>query len=127
MSRDYLLPLEDIREAIDRISRHTHGLTPETLAAEEIRVDAVIRNLELLSEAVEHLPDDTRAQAPHISGPQVAGLRDVVAHAYFSVNLTSISDTITNELGPLRSAVQAISESSAPPPSNPADSTPPTA
>lgn len=66
MSRDYLLYLEDMQEALDRISRYTQGLTLEAFAADEIRVDAVVRNLELLGEAVKHLPRrHTRAGAPY--------------------------------------------------------------
>jgi hypothetical protein len=64
MSRDYLLYLEDMREALDRIDRYTQGLTLEAFAANEIRIDAVVRNLELLGEAVKHLPEDKLPLSP---------------------------------------------------------------
>lgn len=114
MSRDYLLYLEDMRTAIDRITRYTQGLTLDSFAADEIRVDAVIHNLYLLGEATKHLPDEIRAQAPNIPWRQIAGLRDVIAHAYFNVNLNIIWDVITNELTPLRSAVQTLIDTFAP-------------
>ena len=119
MSRDYLLYLEDMREALDRIARYTHDLTPDEFAADEIRVDAVVRNLELLGEAVKHLPEDLRAQAPQVPWRQIAGLRDVLAHAYFSVNLTIVWDIVTNEIEPLRQVVQNLIQSLASNPPNP--------
>jgi uncharacterized protein with HEPN domain len=125
MSRDFLLYLEDMREALDRITRYTHGLTLEAFAADEIRVDAVVRNLELLGEAVKHLPEDVRAQAPHIPWRQIAGLRDILAHAYFSVNLVIVWDIVTNEADPLRQVVQNLIQSLASNP--PTDPSPPDA
>lgn len=64
MSRDYSLYLEDIQLALERIERYTTGQTFEEFCADEMRVDAVVRNLETLGEAVKHLPDDIRALAP---------------------------------------------------------------
>jgi uncharacterized protein with HEPN domain len=90
MSRDYLLYLDDIELALDRIDRYTQGLSFEAFSADGMRVDAVVRNLETLGEAVKHLPDDIRALAPETPWTQIAGLRDVLAHAYFTVNLILI-------------------------------------
>ncbi len=88
MPRDYLLYLEDILTALDRIDRYTQGLSLEAFRADEMRVDAVVRNLETLGEAVKHLPASVRDLSPDTPWTQIAGLRDVLAHAYFSVNLT---------------------------------------
>lgn len=108
MPRDYLLYLEDIELALDRIERYTLGQSFDAFSADEMRVDAVVRNLETLGEAVKHLPDDIRALAPDTPWAQIAGLRDVLAHAYFSVNLTLIWDIIANEVPGLRSAVKHL-------------------
>ena len=108
MPRDYLLYLEDIELALDRIERYKQGQSFESFSADEMRVDAVVRNLETLGEAVKHLPDDIRALAPEIPWTQIAGLRDVLAHAYFSVNLTLIWDIITNETPGLRPVVKQL-------------------
>ncbi|HEX8983193.1 MAG TPA: DUF86 domain-containing protein [Ktedonobacterales bacterium] len=87
MPRDYLLYLEDILTALDRIDRYTQGLSLEAFRADEMRIDAVVRNLETLGEAVKHLPTSVRDLSPDTPWAQIAGLRDVLAHAYFSVNL----------------------------------------
>jgi uncharacterized protein with HEPN domain len=110
MSRDYLLYLDDIELALDRIDRYTQGLSFDAFSADDMRVDAVVRNLETLGEAVKHLSDDIRAQAPETPWAQIAGLRDVLAHAYFSVNLTLIWDIVTNEAPGLRPVVKRLRE-----------------
>ncbi len=108
MPRDYLLYLDDIERALDRVERYTRDQSFEAFSADEMRVDAVIRNLETLGEAVKHLPDDIRALEPATPWAQIAGLRDVLAHAYFSVNLTLLWDIITHEAPTLRPVVRRL-------------------
>ncbi len=108
MPRDYLLYLEDILTALDRIDRYTQGLSLEAFRADEMRIDAVVRNLETLGEAVKHLPASVRDLSPDTPWAQIAGLRDVLAHASFSVNLTLIWDVITHESMALRPVVERI-------------------
>jgi len=48
MPRDFEVYLEDIREAIDKVRNYTAGLTRESFAQGDMRIDAVIRNLEIL-------------------------------------------------------------------------------
>ena len=61
MPRDSNVYLDDIREAIGKIRRYTAGLSFNDLSKDERTVDAVVRNLEIIGEAVKHLPDQTRA------------------------------------------------------------------
>lgn len=115
MSRDYLLYLDDMELALDRVDRYTQGLSFESFSADDMRVDAVVRNLETLGEAVKHLPDDIRALSPETPWAQIAGLRDVLAHTYFSVNLALIWDIVTNEAPDLRPVVKRLKETLANP------------
>ena len=52
MSQDFDIYFEDILEAIDRIQEYVQDVTRETFEADRVRVDAVIRNLEVIGEAV---------------------------------------------------------------------------
>ncbi len=54
-AREWRLRVEDILEAIVRIERYVEGLTFEQFQADQKTVDAVIRNLEIIGEAVRHL------------------------------------------------------------------------
>lgn len=64
MLRDYKTYLDDIAESVGKIGRYTAGLTLETLADDEKTLDAVIRNLEIIGEAVKNIPDEIRQQYP---------------------------------------------------------------
>lgn len=108
MPRDYRLYLEDIIEAIARIERYTSGTDFTTFSADEMRIDAVVRNLELIGEAAKNIPKAQRDLTPTIEWRKIAGLRDIVAHHYFSLNLAIIWDVVEHRLGDLRAAATAL-------------------
>ncbi|NCC30878.1 MAG: DUF86 domain-containing protein [Chloroflexia bacterium] len=64
-----------------------------------MRLDAVVRNLEVIGEAAKNLPQAQRDLAPTIAWRKIAGLRDIVAHQYFGLNLTIIWDVVQHRLG----------------------------
>jgi uncharacterized protein with HEPN domain len=60
--------------------------------------DAVIRNLEIIGEAVKNITPATREQYPDIPWKQIAGLRDILIHQYFGVDLDTIWLVVENRL-----------------------------
>jgi uncharacterized protein with HEPN domain len=75
MSRDLKLYLEDIIEAIRKIRSYTVLLSFEEFCGDERTVDAVIRNLIVIGEAVKNIPEDTRRMEPDMEWRKIAGLR----------------------------------------------------
>lgn len=86
MSRDPHLRLEDIIEACDRLQSHLKNLDFADFDQDLKTQDAVIRVFEIIGEAVKSLPEDWTEKEPEIPLRQIAGFRDVLAHAYFAVN-----------------------------------------
>ncbi len=82
MSRDWKLYLADIRRCCERVHRYTSGMTQQQFLADDRTYDAVVRNLEIIGEAVKGLPPDVRQQMPNIEWQKIAGMRDWLAHAY---------------------------------------------
>ncbi len=78
MPRDSRVHLEDILTAIERVRLYVGGLSLEAFRADAKTVDAVVRNLEIIGEAVKQLPAELRAQAPHVEWIKIAGLRDIL-------------------------------------------------
>ncbi|HEY9807581.1 MAG TPA: DUF86 domain-containing protein, partial [Candidatus Obscuribacterales bacterium] len=78
------LYLDDILSSIDKIERYTATLTRESFAADDRTLDAVAYNLQVIGEAVKNIPNELRDRYPQIEWCKIAGLRDILAHAYFS-------------------------------------------
>ena len=88
--RDADLLLEDIETAIARIERYVAGLDRDQFLKDEKTVDAVVRNLEIIGEAVRWLPADFKETHASIPWQKVAGLRNRVVHDYFGLDLEII-------------------------------------
>jgi len=108
--RDYRLFLQDILESIERIEEYTEGYDFETFTKDRKTVDAVLRNLEIIGEAAKHIPENIRMQHPEIPWKRVIGLRNVVIHHYFGVDLSIVWVIIKKQLPELKNAVISLLE-----------------
>jgi uncharacterized protein with HEPN domain len=88
--RTYRIFLDDILEAIAKIDRYTAALSEAEFKQADIVVDAVLRNLEVIGEAARNIPENLRQQYAHIPWQRIVGLRNVVIHAYFNVDLNIV-------------------------------------
>ena len=100
MSRDADLRLEDIVEACDRVADYIHGFDQTAFEDDAKTQDAVIRQFEIIGEAVKCLPEALTVEEPTIPWRQFAGFRDVLAHSYFAVD-TSVVWQAAKEYAPL--------------------------
>ena len=108
MSRNYDLYLQDIVEAADRIAFYVEGCTRGEFEADQMRIDAVIRNLGIIGEAVKKIPDSIRERYPSVPWHNIAGLRNRVVHVYFNVDMDIIWDVVQSKLPPLRTQIQQL-------------------
>ena len=108
MPRDPVVYLQDILEAVRRVREYTEGLDREDFVVDHRTSDAVLRNLEIIGEAAKRVPDTMRAMSPEIEWRKIAGMRDLLAHVYFEVDLDIAWDVVESKLSPLYSAVEAM-------------------
>jgi uncharacterized protein with HEPN domain len=108
VSRDPLLFLEDIDTACHKILRYTAGRDRDEVFRDEMRFEAILFNLHVIGEAVKRLPDDVRERYPEIAWREIAGMRDVVAHAYFALDLDILWNALEVEVPDLLPRIRAV-------------------
>ena len=108
MSRDYQLYLEDMLESCQRILRYTNRFTVEQFIQNDLVYDAVLRNIEIIGEAAKHIPDDIQQEHAEIDWRRIAGMRDIVAHHYFSIHNEIVWDVVTNKIPILLEQIRSI-------------------
>lgn len=105
MLRDPRVFLDDIVEACDAVTSYSGSLTFEQFSADRKTVDAVVRNLEVIGEAVKGLPREIKDRMPEIEWQRIAGLRDILIHHYFGLDLSLIWDVVQTKVPVLRARV----------------------
>lgn len=71
-------------------------------------VSAILREIGIIGEAVNGLPEDVTAKRPEIAWRQIAAMRNFLVHEYFNIDQGLVEDVITNDLEPLGIAVSAL-------------------
>jgi len=108
MSRDQAAYVADMLEACERICSYVVDLNERTLRDDTKTVDAILRNLAVLGEAAKRVSDPTRDLAPAVPWRPIAGLRDVVIHDYFGVDLDIVCDVTFAKVPPLREELKRL-------------------
>lgn len=70
--------------------------------------DAVIRNFEVIGEAVKRIPESLKEERPDIPWRRIAGLRDVLIHQYLRVDLEAVWAIVRDDLHEFKQAVAEI-------------------
>lgn len=108
--RDELLFIDDIIESIDNIEEFSKGLSKERFMKDKLRQSAIVRQFEIIGEAVKNISDATKTRYPAIEWKKIAGSRDIFIHAYFGVNLNRIWDIIETGISVLKKQIKKIKE-----------------
>ena len=106
MSRDATLFLEDMLEACEKVARYVEGVSREQLVAEEMRMDAVVRNIELLGEAASQLPDEVRRDMVGVPWREIIGMRNILIHAYFGIDADIVWVVATEKVPKVHEAIE---------------------
>ncbi len=109
--RSYKLYLKDILIAIKKINEYTKSLTFDKLKKDKLIIDAVVRNLEIIGEASKNIPKRIKVKHPDIEWKKICGLRDILAHEYFGVDIQILWDIIKNKLPDLQKKITRVLKS----------------
>ena len=112
MRRDFRVYLEDILEAAAAAREFVTGMDKDDLGRDRRTRDAVVRNLEIVGEAVKRLPQQTKRDHPEVEWKKIAGLRDILVHDYFGIDMDIVWDVVQNKLPVLTEQIQRILDQS---------------
>ena len=108
MSKDPLVFVFHIRDSINNIVEFTKDKSKEDFFEDKMMQSAVIRELEVIGEAVKNLPVEFRQKYSLVSWKDIVGMRDKIVHYYFGVDLDKVWKVVQEELVVLKKQIFEI-------------------
>ena len=96
--------LEDISEAIERIEKYSRA-GRLAFDRDELVQTWVVHHLQIIGEAVRALSDETPDRRPEIPWAQIAGMRNILVHDYFGIDLNEVWTSVERDMPLLKAAV----------------------
>jgi len=102
------LYLQDIIEAISAIEKFLHNIEKDDFLTSDLLQSAVIHKLMIIGEASARISEELKLQYSRTPWKKIIGLRNITAHAYFSIDWEAIWQTVNKHLEPLSEEVKEI-------------------
>ena len=99
----------DMMEAIQRIDKYAERGRPAFVSDELIQT-YIVHNLQILGEAAAKIPIDQQSQYPELPWPKMVGMRNVLVHNYFNIDLDIVWQVVESELPALKEKIGRILE-----------------
>ncbi len=103
--RNWKILIEDILEAINKIEKYVKDMDFEDFAGDSMVVDAVVRNIEIIGEASNRIPDDIKLRLDNIPWKQLKGIRNRIVHEYFGIDISIIWEIVKHDLPDLKTSL----------------------
>lgn len=108
MKKDPKIFITHIIESIDLIEEYARDISTKEFHANRAIQDAIIRRLEIIGEAVKNIPITFKNIHANIPWKQMAGMRDVLIHEYFDIDLSLTWAVVNKELPIVKEKLQEI-------------------
>jgi uncharacterized protein with HEPN domain len=108
MNNDESVYLQHILDAVFKIESYIKGSDEEAFYRNTLIQDGVIRQIEIIGEAVKRLSSDLKGAHSHIPWQDIAGMRDKLIHDYFGVDIETVWLTVKNDIPVLKPQIKKI-------------------
>jgi len=94
--------IEHILESIELIENYTANKTISDFIESVQLQDSIIRRIEIIGEAVKNLPAEVKSNYPDVPWKNIAGMRDVLIHKYFGIDLELTWQVVQKDIPDLK-------------------------
>jgi len=108
--RDNTDYINDILNSITEVEEFTSNMDFETFLKDTKTRHAVVRSLEIPGEATKNITQDLKDKNPEIPWKKMAGMRDILAHEYFGIDIKKVREVKEKELPALKSLMKTLSK-----------------
>ena len=106
--KDDRLYLIHIKECIERIEAYIDKTDKKDFLKSNLLQDAIIRNLQVLSESTQRLSDEAKESREDIDWYKIAGFRNILVHDYLGLDLDAVWNIVANEMPILKKAIMEM-------------------
>ena len=106
--KDDRLYLIHISECIERIESYMTEKDKQQFLDSSLIQDAIIRNLQVLSESTQRLSDAAKESMSEVDWFKIAGFRNVLVHDYLGIDIERVWNILEKDLPALKKAVQKM-------------------
>lgn len=106
--RDPKLFLYDILSSVGAIEKYFNKISKKDFFENQLLQDGVVRRLEIIGEAAKNIPLRIKKQNEKIPWTKIVGLRNVITHEYFGINLERVWNIVKDDLPELKKQIKKI-------------------
>jgi uncharacterized protein with HEPN domain len=98
MKRDCLDFLQDIVEAMTGAVSFVEGMEFADFIRDKKTAYATIKALEIIGEAVAHIPDSLKTDYPQVPWKEISAMRNKLIHEYFGSSMSIVWNTVKSDI-----------------------------